>query len=146
MRKMVFIFLLLTMLGVQVVNANVPTVDDIQIKATTDGSIVTVTIQHSGPTSNHYVSEIAIKIGNDETIFELDPQTTVVFTEELSVSATDSVDVRAFCNLHGWSAWVSSGGTDTPVDEPDSVGVPGFPVIAIGLVIILLTQRGRLFN
>ena len=144
MRKSVFIILLLALSGTQLVYADVPRVNDVQIDVSIDGSTVTVTVIHNGPTSIHYVSEISVNIGDNEEVFELDPQTSVNFTEELNVSAPDVVEVRAFCNLHGWSQWVSVGENDSPIEEPESSGIPGFPLSAIGLALILMTQRKRL--
>ena len=73
-------------------------------------------------------------------IVELSPQSTSAFTEEVDIAATGDVQVRAYCTLHGWSRWASLGDDSDPVNEP-SRGIPGFPVLALGLGIAGIMLR-----
>ena len=145
MRKtgLVFFLIILSTMSLSLVYADVPTVTDLEITTATDGDTVSVTIRHSGPTNNHYVSKVEIKIGEDVEEYSLDPQSTVTFTEEFTLPEDGVVEVRAFCNLHGWSQWVSSElDSEEPVlidDEPS--GIPGFPLAAIGLGLAVLMLR-----
>lgn len=147
MRKLGLVLLLmLSMLSIQLVNADVPTVTSLEITTATEGDTLSVTIRHSGPTNNHYVSNVEVKIGENVEEFELDPQSTVIFTEEFTIPDDGAVEVRAFCNLHGWSDWVSSEvETEEPVliDEEPS-GIPGFPLVAVGFgLAALMLNRDR---
>ncbi|MCW4013677.1 MAG: desulfoferrodoxin family protein [Candidatus Bathyarchaeota archaeon] len=145
MRKtgLVLFLIILSAMSLSLVYADVPTVTDLEITTTTDGGTVSVTIRHSGPTNNHYVSKVEIKIGENVEEFTLDPQSTVTFTEEYTIPEDGVIEVRAFCNLHGWSAWVSSEpDSEEPVliDEEPS-GIPGFPLAAVGLGLAALMLR-----
>jgi desulfoferrodoxin (superoxide reductase-like protein) len=144
MRRIRLIPIIVLLLSIQVVFADVPTVTSIEVEAVTEGSTVTVTVRHSGPSSTHYVSKIEIRSGDDVQEFKLDPQSDTIFTEELSVAASSVVEVRAYCILHGWSGWVSSSGEepDTIVDETGS-GIPGYPLASIGLGLVLASIRRR---
>ena len=126
--------------GVGLVLADVPTVTDIQVESTTD--TLTITVEHNGPSSNHYVDKIEVRIGEDIEVYELDPQDTVTFTIEIEVTG-EAVEVRAYCNLHGWSPWKEvETDTDEPiVDEEPSGGIPGFPLVALGIGLVLLLRR-----
>jgi desulfoferrodoxin (superoxide reductase-like protein) len=132
----------MAMIGLGVLYADVPTVNNIELKAISDGSTLTITIRHSGPSNTHYVSEIEVKIGDNVKIYEFDPQDSVVFTEEININASDEVKVRAFCTLHGWSSLVTSGSDEpeTPIEQP-SGGIPGFPLTALGIGLFLFTIR-----
>ena len=142
MRKLGLIFIVMTMIGLSVLYADVPTINNIELKAVSDGSTLTITIRHSGPSITHYVSKIEVKIGDNVKIYEYDPQDSVVFTEEINIEASDQIKVRAFCNLHGWSSIVSSGSDEpeTPVEQP-SGGIPGYPLIALGIGLFLYIIR-----
>ena len=123
--------------------ADVPTVTETQVEAIAEGSVLTITIRHGGPTSAHYVSEIEVKEGDDVVVIELDPQSTVTFTEEVEVSLGGDLQVRAYCTLHGWSAWksVETDSTEPPIDDAPSGGIPGFPLLTIGIGLTLFTLR-----
>ena len=129
-------------LATGMVCADVPTVTDIQAEASTDGNTLTISIRHSGPSSAHFVDKIEVKIGEDVEVFELESQDSVNFTEEIEVTG-DPVEVRAYCTLHGWSAWkeVESDSAEPPVPEEPSGGIPGFPLLAVGLALALALRR-----
>ena len=124
------------------VSADVPTVTDIQVESATDGNTLTITIRHSGPSSAHYVDTIEVKIGEDVDVFELESQSMVTFTEEVEV-AGDPVEVRAYCTLHGWSAWkeVESDTVEPPEQDEPNGGIPGFPLLAVGLGLAWVLRR-----
>ena len=140
-RLVILLIILLTM-SISLVSADVPTVTDLEITANTDGDLLTVTIRHGGPTSNHYVSEIEVKIGEVE-VYELEQQDTVTFTETYDIPEDEVIEVRAFCNLHGWSPWVStqSEAEEQTVEESTDSGIPGFPLVAVGLGLALVLRR-----
>lgn len=147
MRKIWLCFLILSLLmfGINVVNADVPTVTDIGVTVETDGRTLTITVRHSSPSNIHYVSEIEVKVGEDTMVVELDPQTDTSFIEEVDVEASGNIQVRAYCTLHGWSGWASLGGASDPVDDT-SGGISGFPFISIIIgfsVLVLIHKRNR---
>jgi desulfoferrodoxin (superoxide reductase-like protein) len=146
----IVLLLMLSLLSIQLVYADVPTVTDLEITTATEGDTLSVTIRHSGPTNNDYVSKVEVKIGEDVEEFELDPQSTVTFTEEFTIPEDGVVEVRAFCNLHGWSQWRTSVTDLEPtVEEPvlideEPSGIPGFPLVAIGFgLAALMLWRDR---
>jgi len=138
----VFVVLTLFFLAICMVSADVPTVTEIQVEASTDGNILTISIRHSGPSSAHYVNKIEVKIGEDVEVFELETQSETTFTEEIDVTG-EPVEVRAYCTLHGWSAWkeVESDSAEPPEPEEPSGGIPGFPILAAGLGLALALRR-----
>ena len=122
----------------------------------TGGRNVSITVRHNDPSNIHYVSEIEVKVGEDSTVIELDPQSGTSFIEQVMVADSGSVEVRVFCTLHGWSSWVSLE-VQEPVEEvtthqpssedESSGGIPGFPLMsiligfAVTAVILWFTQR-----
>jgi len=141
--RLVVLVTILSMLSISLVSADVPTVTDLEITANTDGDLLKVTIRHGGPTSSHYVSEIEVKIGEEVEVYELEQQDTVTFTETYDIPEDELVEVRAFCNLHGWSPWVSiqaEAEKQTGGESTDS-GIPGFPLVAVGLGLALVLRR-----
>jgi len=80
-------------------------------------------------------------LDDDVEVITLEPQEAVTFTEQVTVSSSEGIEVRAYCTLHGWSAWKSiESDSPEPVDEP-SGGIPGFPILAIGLGLAALMLR-----
>ena len=143
---LILITLFLFSVGVNSVFADVPTVTDISADASTDARTLTIMVRHSGPSSIHYVSKLEVKVGTDVMVVELNPQTSTNFSEEVEVAISEAVEVRAFCTLHGWSAWAAleEGTIDEPVDQP-SGGIPGFSLVSISLgltALALLRKRG----
>ena len=139
---LVLLTLLLFSLGVNTVLADVPTVTDTSVATSKDGRTLTITVRHSSPSSIHYVSKLEVKVGSDLMVVDLNPQSTTSFTEEVDVATTGAVEVRAYCTLHGWSAWAAL--DDGTPDEP-SGGIPGFSLVSIGLrlaALALLRRRG----
>ena len=143
MRRIALTLLVATLfsLGLNAALADVPTVTDLQVETTAEGNTATATIRHSGPTGIHYVSKLEVRIGDDIEVISLEPQSSVSFTETFNVSNSEGFDVRAYCTLHGWSAWKSiASDSPEPVDEP-SGGIPGFSLLAIGLGLAALLLR-----
>jgi len=141
--RLVILLVILSVTSISMVSADVPTVTDLEITANTEGDLLTVTIRHGGPTSSHYVTEIEIKMGEEVEVYELEPQETVTFTETYEIPEDEGVEVRAFCNLHGWSPWVSSQveAEEPTVEDTTSGGIPGFPLLAVGLGLALVLRR-----
>lgn len=125
------------------VYADVPSVEGIQISSTSAGTTLNVTVRHGRPMSNHYVAKIEVKIGEDVTSYDLQPQSEDFFNVVLEVSETEVVMARAFCNQHGWSDWVTEGSETEIKDEPGNSGIPGFfPVsVALGLISYSLLRK-----
>jgi hypothetical protein len=144
MRKIGLTLIVFTLfsMGVNTVLADVPTVTSIGVTVETDGRTLTITVRHNGPSSIHYVSELEVKVGDQTEVVGLDPQSASAFTEEVTIAVTGDVQVRAYCTLHGWSSWASLSGDSDPVDEP-SGGIPGFPVLAIGVGLASYLLRCR---
>ena len=140
MRKIGLILIVISLLsmGVNMAQADVPSVISLGATVDTDGRTLTITVRHNSPSSIHYVSQLEVKVGEDTMVIELEPQSATAFTEETSISATGDVQVRAYCTVHGWSSWVSLGGEPEP--EP-SGGIPGFPLLALGLGLAIYALR-----
>jgi desulfoferrodoxin (superoxide reductase-like protein) len=134
---LILIALSILSLGVSVVSADVPNVTSLGVEVATDGRTLSITVRHSSPSNIHYISKLEVKVGDNVEVVDLDPQSTTSFTEEVSIATSGSVEVRAYCTLHGWSSWASLG--ETP-SEP-SGGIPGFPLLAVGLGLALLLRR-----
>lgn len=67
----------------------------------------------------------------------------MTFTETYDIPEDELFEVRAFCNLHGWSPWVSiqaEAEEQTGGESTDS-GIPGFPLVAVGLGLALVLRR-----
>ena len=126
------------MTGINVVSADIPMVINLDVTDTADGRTLSITVRHNSPSNSHYVSELEVKVGEDITTIELDPQSGTVFTEETSIASTGDVQVRAYCTLHGWSGWMSPG--EEPEPEP-SGGIPGFPLLALGFGLAIYALR-----
>ncbi len=109
MRKIGLILIALSILsiGVSVVSADVPSITSLEVKAATDGRTLGITVRHSSPSNIHYISKLEVKVGDNVEVVELNPQSTTSFTEEVSIATSGSVEVRAYCTLHGWSSWAS---------------------------------------
>jgi desulfoferrodoxin (superoxide reductase-like protein) len=132
---LILVIFSLFMMGVNTVVADVPTVTDLAVTVETGGRTLIITVRHSNPSNTHYVSELEVKVGDDSMVVELTPQSASAFAEEVEVAVSGDVQVRAYCNLHGWSKWVSLDGDSDTVDEPGG-GIPGFPLLALGLGLV----------
>lgn len=98
-------------------------------------TVLVMEIRHNSPSSNHYVDVIEVEIdGKISEITDLEPQIAARFEERYTLpeSAT-KIQVRAHCNLHGWSPWISE------ENEESSGGgdIPGFPSESIILGLLL---------
>jgi desulfoferrodoxin (superoxide reductase-like protein) len=141
-----FIMLTLFMSSIAMVSANVPTVKNIEAATSGDGRVLTITISHSNPSSTHYVSKLEIKVGDNTETVNLDPQSTETFTVEVNVPASGSVEVRAFCTLHGWSSWAALGDGSQSSTGGSGGGISGFPFVSlvIGVILSMFLLRRRM--
>ena len=132
MRKKAFLtvfivsLFLASLLSVTIVRADIPSV--LQIKVV--NSKIIVEIRHSSPSSSHYVETVEVLVGDAVYVIELDPQSEVVFKDEVVLDEVDLTyfEVRAKCITHGWSNWTSYG-----IEDPteDAGGIPGFPALSV---------------
>jgi desulfoferrodoxin (superoxide reductase-like protein) len=129
---------------INVAQANVPSIINLGTKDVANGRTLIITVSHASPSSNHYVSQLEVKINEDTQVVQLEPQMTSTFTETITIAATGSIQVRAFCTVHGWSSWASLGG-DTNTSGDQSEGISGFPLLAValGLGVLLFSNRYR---
>ena len=131
---------LLTMLNVTVlVNANVPSVLQIDNISQSSSGRIRLQISHLSPSTTHYVD--MVEVANDSTglvtQFNLQPQSSNPFTIELDLGqlqGTPNVRARAHCSLHGWSNWSNQ----IPVPEFTEVGAMIVMALAGSL---LMTRR-----
>ena len=130
--KLSLILIFLFSIGINMAQANVPSVINLDTKDVANGRTLTITVSHASPSSVHYVSQLEVKINEDVQVVQLEPQTTSTFTETITIASTGSVQVRAFCTIHGWSSWASLG-SDTNNSGDQSEGIPGFPLLAVAL-------------
>ena len=132
-----------------IVQANIPTVMSIARRTVNGGTLVDVTVNHSDPTTNHYIIQISLDLdGTTQTFTDLPKPTTTQFTFTLNISSANPkmIKTQAVCNLHGSSSWYTEGAAVTT----PSGGIPGYPVeaIAAGILIsiaavFLLHMRAR---
>lgn len=110
---------------VATVNADVPSVLEINASTQNGDTILLVKIRHSNPRASHYVDMIEIDVDGEITkVTGIEPQDTQEFEYEYNlgeIGEDAKLKVRAHCNLHGWSSWY-----EIEQDEADD-GIPGFP-------------------
>jgi len=127
------------------VNANVPTVIELQLETRGEETVLVIQARHSSPSQGHYVDSVEVDIDGTVEKIELDPQSQTTFTVEHTVDPK-AVDIRAraHCTNHGWSQWKSLQ-TEEPTEEGG--GIPGFPVestaigLAVGAVLLWVARR-----
>lgn len=123
---------------------DVPSVLEISV-VVEDDTKINLEVRHGSPSSAHYVDIIEVKVGDETHIINLEPQSTVTFSEIIVIEKlnVEEFDVRAHCNIHGWSKWKTFK-SETEV-ENSSNGIPGFPIYSIltGLLILVIFQNLR---
>lgn len=116
------------------VNADVPSVLEINASTQNGNTILLIKIRHSNPRATHYVDMIEIDVDGEITkVAGIEPQDTQEFEYEYNlgeIGEDAKVKVRAHCNLHGWSSWY-----EVEQDEGDG-GIPGFPWEALTIGIL----------
>ena len=135
-------------LPVVAVHANVPTVLSITRRIDSGNTLIDVKINHSDPTTNHYISQIALDLdGTTKTFTDLARVTTTEATYTLNIGATspNTIKAQATCNLHGPSGWFTEAGGTT--GGTTSSGVPAYPFEAtivgtlIAVAALLLVRK-----
>ena len=127
-----------TLFHIRLALADVPSVVSIEAWTSETDTVLNITVTHSSPTSSHYVNKVEVDANG--TIYDIDltPQSTVTFIVQYDMGelAVDvSVQVRAHCNLHGWSDWSS------PVVVPEFSFVHVLPIFAVASIAVLLFRR-----
>jgi desulfoferrodoxin (superoxide reductase-like protein) len=131
------LLVLICLSSIPLVFADVPSVLEITREEEGGDTFLVMDVRHGSPSSSHYVDVIEVEIdGKVEKLADLDPQTSTRFEERLAADPEASIRVRAHCNVHGWSPWLSEGEEETH----ERRGIPGFPYgsVAIGVVSGLL--------
>ncbi len=125
------------------VKADVPSILRLSIEDEGGEIFLIMEIRHRSPSSNHYVDEIQIKIGDKTDTVTLESQPTVEFTNRFTIdSKSDEIQVRAHCTIHGWSNWESAVlPSPTPTPAPTPVPSPT-PTEENGRCIIATTTYG----
>ncbi|OGD59430.1 hypothetical protein A3K78_07445 [Candidatus Bathyarchaeota archaeon RBG_13_52_12] len=115
--------MILSLIGVRPAYANVPSV---KVSARFDASnlLITLDISHQSPTQNHYVDWVEADVDGTITRYTQTPQATEDFTATINLGnhSPSSVKVRANCNLHGPSGWVSLATYQLTIQEPEGSG------------------------
>ncbi len=147
MRKTgIALVLLLATLAIPVatVLADVPAVLSITRRTEGGNTLIDVRVNHNGPTTNHYISQIVLDTdGTIRTFPGLPKATTAQATYTLNIGSSNpaSIKAQATCNIHGPSTWfteASSGG---------NTGIPAYPVeataagVLIAAAAIILAKR-----
>ena len=125
------LFVLACTHSVIVAYADVPSVIGLSREEEGGDTVLVIEVRHGSPSSSHYVDAIEVEVdGKVEKTTDLEPQTSTRFKEKFVISAgAKNIRVRARCNVHGWSSWVSE-----EKEEPSgSKGIPGFPYVSIVL-------------
>ncbi len=144
----VAIFFLVLSSSVTLVFANIPTVLQIITEKRGEDTVITLTITHSSPSSNHYVDRIDIKVnGVLRIITDLQPQTTETFNYTYvwgKVDSIENVTARAHCNIHGWSSWAFLG-KETPKPSPSGTPLNAAINLLVQIVIASILIVGVIF-
>lgn len=133
--------------SVSVAFADVPAVVGITREQEGNATLLVIQIRHNSPSSNHYIDAIEIDVDGkvDEKTDVERPQSSATFSVKYAVAAAaKTIQVRAHCNIHGWSSWVGEGNPTTSAGG----GIPGFPYESIALgailgVLLLMLLRRR---
>ena len=133
----------ISIVPIMIVYANVPTVLSMEIETRGEDTFLIIEVAHSSPTSTHFVGTAEVEVG-DESVIHLDlvPQTSGTFTIEVELeSLAESIRARVSCTTHGWSSWRRL----IIEDQDRGGGIPGFPVeaIALGLLVFGYKLRNR---
>lgn len=134
------LFLALTMIAgfqIKLALADIPTVENVEPWTSGSDTILNITVRHALPLTSHYVDKVEVDI--DGTIHDvaLTPQSTVTFVEPYNmgeVTDTPTVQVRAHCNLHGWSGW------------SDPLAVPEFSTVSLLLILAIVSIAALLLR
>lgn len=128
---------------VQTVKALVPSIVSINHYDVGSTVWVNITVNHTPPPAigpSHYVSNIQLEINGSVQDLAQSPQTTETFYVQHSLgpkSNTYMVRARAFCVVHGYSAYSSL------VSVPESDAVVLFIVLATVTVVVAKKTLGR---
>jgi len=127
------LLILICFSSLPMVFADVPSVLEITREEDGGETFLVIGVRHGSPSSSHYVDLMEVEIdGKVEKLADLDPQTSTRFEVRLAVDPEASIRVRAHCNVHGWSPWL----TEKEEETQERGGIPGFPYesVIIGLV------------
>jgi len=139
-RNLVIIFmyiLLLSSFG-KFLFADVPSIEEI-IADVNEEVVLSLKIKHSSPSSNHFIDKIQVDVDDNIYVFNFTMQSLTEFLVNVTVDVAEAnvIQVRAHCNLHGWSTWkILKNNGEEPTDETG--GIPGYPFESIFLSIILV--------
>jgi desulfoferrodoxin (superoxide reductase-like protein) len=130
------LILLALMIPATIVHANIPTVMSIARRTVNGGTFIDIVVNHSDPTTNHYINQISLDLdGTTQTFTDLPKPTSTQYTFTLNIGSASPKTIKAqvVCNLHGPSSWFTEG---TIVTTP-SGGISGYPVevVAAGILI-----------
>ena len=93
------------------VNADVPTLLNIEPWISGTETILNITVRHSAPTSSHYIDIIQVDVDGTVNNVNLNSQSMNPFIVQYNVGeliSEPSLRIRAHCNLHGWGGWSTS--------------------------------------
>ena len=98
--------------GIQMltVKADIPNIVSVVPRNVGSVAWLDITVRHGGFTSVHYITRVELEINGTTQNLAQSPQSTEIFTVSYdlgSTSNTYSVRARAFCNMHGYSAYSS---------------------------------------
>lgn len=134
---MLFSLIITSMVYPACVEADVPKVLELIKETRESQTVLVISVRHNLPTSIHYIDTIDVEVdGELEKLKGLEPQKEVQFTVEFDIlSGAENIRARAHCNVHGWSKWSSM----EVEGLSDRIGIPGFPIEAtvIGLILVL---------
>jgi outer membrane biosynthesis protein TonB len=122
----VLIILLISPYSIFLVKADVPSILELSTEDEGGETFLVILVRHRSPSSNHIVDEIQIRIEDKTETIVFESQSTVEFTERFKIdSISNEIQVRAHCNLHGWSTWKNADlPTPTPTPEPTPTPSP----------------------
>ena len=134
----VLMLIMLVFQTFSVVYADVPAVLEIRVEKKGDDTVLYIDVRHRSPSSSHYVDVIEIELDDKlEKLDSLEEQKSDKFTESIVIGpGVKDIQVRAHCNIHGWSSWVYE-------EKEESLGsqnISGlqYLVVLVGIILSML--------
>lgn len=112
------------------VNADIPNIVSVVSRNVGSVAWLDITVRHGGFTSTHFITRVEVEINGTTQNLVQSSQSAEIFTVSYNLGSTSntySVRSRAFCNVHGYSAY------------SDLATIPEFSLIVGALFLALVT-------
>jgi desulfoferrodoxin (superoxide reductase-like protein) len=142
---LILLILLTLTIPAATVHANIPTVLSITRRTDSGNTLIDVVVNHSDPTTNHYISQINLDLdGTTQNFKDLPKPTTTQYTFTLNIGSANpkTIKAQAVCNLHGPSSWYTEGAAVTT----SGGGIPGYPLEAVAAGILTAVTAALVYG